>query len=63
MKRIYFIKASIYTSLIALFLMVVMNFLNYVDILQQLDKCVIALTITSLIGGFFGSFISEYATE
>jgi len=63
MKRVYFIKASIYTTLITLVLLIVMSCLNYVDILQQLDKCVIALTITSLIGGFFGSFISEYAAE
>ncbi len=63
MKQIFFIKASIYTTLITLLIMVVMNCLNYVDILQQFDKCVIALAIMSVIGGFFGSFISEFATE
>ncbi len=63
MKKEFFIRFSTYAATIAILILTVMSLFSYIDILQQFDKITIALLIISLMGGFFGTFISEYSTE
>ncbi len=63
MKKIFFIKFSLYSVLIAAAALAVMGYFSCIDIVQQFNKITIALSLISLVGGSFGSYISEHCAE
>jgi hypothetical protein len=62
MKKEFFIRFSLYAASIAIIVLIVMSLFSYIDITQQYNKVLIALMAISLMGGFFGTFISEHST-